>query len=570
MDKLFDIKTNENQKRECRNDKVIFKEYNMDKMMLPANFGQLIPNNHIVRKVNSVIENIDFSNIYSKYSGGGASSYHPKMLLKVILYAYLKNIYSGREMAKLLKENIHFMWLAAGNYPDFRTINTFRSKILKDEIDQIFVQVLLQMIDEGYIKASNYFLDGTKIEANARKYSFVWSKSTRNYSEKLQVKIINLLAEIEDVIQEEEKLIKTKSLKKKEQNLNSDDLKVVLEEVENELSNDPKNKVLKNAKKTLEKDYIPRSKKYETYREITGERNSFSKTDNDATFMRMKEDHMKNGQLKAGYNIQIGTENQFILNYSIHQKPSDSTCLIPHMENFIEKIGIIPENLVADAGYGSEENYDFIDILGSNAFVKYNMFHKEDSKKYREDIFRSANFPYDEGKNEFTCPIGRKLKFRNISIKKSSSGYESEIHYFECVDCSNCNLKEQCTKAEGNRVIQVNFKLKERRKKAKELLRTAKGRELRKQRCIDVEPVFGMIKHNHQFRRFNLRSLEKVNIEWGLLSIAHNIRKLHKLINELEKDGENTSNLRIFLKIWLKLLKKLITKKKEVELEFYF
>ena len=215
MNKLFDIKTSENQKRKCRNDKVLFKEYNMDKMMLPTNFGQLIPDDHIVRKVNSIIENIDFTDIYAKYSGGGSSSYHPKMLLKVILYAYLRNVYSGREMAKLLKENIHFMWLAAGNYPDFRTINTFRSKILKDEIDQIFVQILLQMIDQGYIKANNYFLDGTKIEANARKYSFVWSKSTKNYSEKLQVKIVNLLAEIDEVIHEEEKLSKTKSLKKK-------------------------------------------------------------------------------------------------------------------------------------------------------------------------------------------------------------------------------------------------------------------------------------------------------------------------------------------------------------------
>lgn len=286
--------------------------------------------------------------------------------------------------------------------------------------------------------------------------------------------------------------------------------------------------------------------------------------------MRMKEDHMKNGQLKAGYNIQIGTENQFILNYSIHQKPSDSTCLIPHMENFIEKTGIIPENLIADAGYGSEENYDFIDVLGSNAFVKYNMFHKEDSKKYKENIYRSANFPYTEEENEFTCPNGMKLKFRNSAPRKSSTGYESEIHYFECEDCSSCSLKEECTKAEGNRVIQVNFKLKERRKEAKSLLRTEEGRELRKQRCIDVEPVFGIIKHNHKFRRFNLRSLEKVNVEWGLISIAHNIRKLHKLISMLEKKGENTSNVTKLLKIILKLQKKLITKKKEVKLEFCF
>lgn len=568
MKKLFksdSIEKLEN-KRKSRNTKVIFKEYDMSKLMLPQSFEILIPKDHLVRKVNEIVEKLDLKKIYSKYKIGGTSSYHPKMLLKVILYSYMKNIYSGREMEKQLKENIHFMWIGANNFPDFRTINRFRSEVLKEEIDEIFVNTLKYMIEEGFIKAKDYFLDGTKLEANANKYSFVWSKATKKFSDNLQLKIVNLLCEIDEIISEENKI---KDKINKTERIKSEDLKEVLSEVEKELSSDKKNKKAKKAKRLLEKDYIPRTEKYEKYEEIAGERNSFSKIDTDATFMRMKEDHMKNGQLKAGYNIQIGTENQFILGYSIHQNPGDSNCLIPHIEKFKKLTGIVPENIIADAGYGSEENYNYLDNNEIKAYVKYNMFHKEDTKKYKNDIYKSSNFKYDEINNEFICPNERRLRLKNSLIKKTENNYETKINYFECESCEGCSHKDKCTKAEANRIIQVNFNLKERRKKAKEMLNSEKGIEFRKQRCIDVEPVFGMIKFNRKFNRFVLRSLKKVNIEWGLISIAHNIKKMWKI---MQNPIPNINIIELVSSIFL-ILSIFIRKffiKKETNLNFYF
>lgn len=184
--------------------KVTFREYNQNQMTLPSSLVTLIPENHVVTVVNEIIDSIDLDNLIKKYEGGGRSAYHPKMLLKVLVYAYTQRVYSGREMAKQLKENIYFMWLAGHEKPDFRTINRFRSGKLEDEIDDIFANILILLMEKGFVKYENYFLDGTKIEANARKFSFVWSKSTKNYDEALQKKIKKLIVEIKDIVKQED------------------------------------------------------------------------------------------------------------------------------------------------------------------------------------------------------------------------------------------------------------------------------------------------------------------------------------------------------------------------------
>lgn len=542
--------------------KVVFKEYEMNRIqLLPPSIESLIPENHIVRVVNRIIDKIDLTALISKYEGGGTSSYHPKMLLKVIIHSYTQRIFSGREMSKLLKENINYMWISGGNNPDFRTINRFRSNTLKEEVEKVFSKVIELLIEEKYIKLENYFLDGTKIEANANKYTFVWKKSTEKYNSSLKAKIKDLLKSVEQIGKLEDKLYEGKDYPEVDKpvitedkidktfqeikmdlepqkdkddddsednnNINSDNLREKLNEFKEELEENPNNKELTKAIKTIEKDFLPRLEKYEEYFEVLENRNSFSKTDTDATFMRMKEDHMKNGQLKAGYNIQTGTENQFIVGYSIHQKPSDSTCLIPHFEKLKELLnGKLPKTIVADAGYGSEENYEFIEKNELSNYVKYNIFHKEDSKKYKNDIYNSANFKYNDTEDYFMCPVGKRMFFNNEKTIKTENGYVSTIRNYECEKCEGCPRKEQCTKASGNRIIQVNFNLKKHRKQVKDNLCSEKGIALRKQRSIDVEPVFGMIKGNRHFKRFLLRGLPKVNIEWGLISIAHNMMKV--------------------------------------------
>ena len=270
-------------------------------------------------------------------------------------------------------------------------------------------------------------------------------------------------------------------------------------------------------------------KTYEGYQEAFAGRNNLSKTDPDATFMRLKDDHMQNGQLKAAYNIQCGTENQFIVSSTVHQRPGDTACAIPHLEHVKKAFGHIPENMVADAGYGSEENYTYLESEGVTAYVKHNEFFRECKKKYREDEMRVANWAYDEMADTYTCPEGRTLAFKKEQKKASDLGFVSTTRLYACADCSECSRRDRCIKSDNpdhNRTIQVNPKLDAHKRKASALLHTEEGSALRKKRGIDVETVFGDIKRNLGFNRFTLRGLEKVAHEWLLVAAGHNIRKL--------------------------------------------
>ena len=271
-------------------------------MLLPPSLEEIIPEGHLVRIVDEMIEGIDLSVLEEQYKGGGTSAYHPKMMLKVLIYAYTQRAFSSRRIAKELRENINYMWLSGMSQPDHRTINRFRGVIMKEVIEEVFYGIIEELIDLDYISLEKYFVDGTKIEANANRYSFVWKKSTEKYKAGLQEKVKALMAEIEDLEEKEEQEYGEKDLEEvgEDKEINAEELKKAAEKINEALKKDPKNKKLKQAKRKLEKDYIPREEKYEKYEKTFRGRNSFSKTDEDATFMRMKEDHMRNGQLKPG------------------------------------------------------------------------------------------------------------------------------------------------------------------------------------------------------------------------------------------------------------------------------
>lgn len=495
--------------------------------LLPPRLDDLIPANHQVRVIEQAIEQMNIEPLLKQYKGGGRSNYHPKMMLKVLVYAYSQRIYSSRMIAKALRENINFMWISGNNRPDFRTLNRFRSSTMKNVIGEVFGSIVELLVEEGYIQFENYFLDGTKIEANANKYSWVWAKSTQKNHTKLQEKVHELLRQIDQNNQAENEQYGDRDLDELgTQPINAEKIEQKLNELNERLTHDPQNKPLAKAIKTLEEDYLPRAKKYEAQEELFEGRNSYSKTDTDATFMRMKEDHMKNGQLKPGYNVQIGTEGQFILGYSIHQKPTDTTCLIPHLEQVQTVSNRLPQNIVADSGYGSEENYEYLQDQNLGNYVKYNNFQVEQTRKFKKDLFRVENLPYDESTDTFTCPVGKSLSYLKTTKRTTENGYTTERRIYQAENCQDCPLKSQCTKSHQNRQIQVSFKLNAFKEMAWINLHTDQGQKLRALRGVEVESVFGRLKNNWSFRRFMLRGLEKVNVEWGLLSIAHNLTKV--------------------------------------------
>jgi transposase len=436
--------------------KIVFKDYNPGQNFLfPPNLSELIDSNHPVRTVSEVIDGLDISNLIEHYKPGGTSAYHPKMLLKVLVYGYLCNIYSSRKLEQALKENVHFMWLSAMNRPDHNTLNRFRSEKLKGELKDIFAQIVLYLENEGLVSLQTVFTDGTKIEANANRYTFVWGKSIKNNKERIETQLEELWNYTQQVAKEEMKdtsEIVFKSMYKEK-------LKSVIKTIDHTLKKKKIPSKIRQKINYAKKNWPDNLEKYEKQQEILKSRNSYSKTDPDASFMRMKEDHMGNGQLKAAYNLQLSTENQFIINYTLHPNPGDTKTLLPHIENFEHLYNKCPKEIVTDAGYGSEENYTFLQKRRIKAYIKYNYFDKDQKSK---------------------------------TITSSPS----------------------------------NPKLSKLRHKVHQLLNTKRGVKLRKQRCHDVEPVFAQIKHNKGFKRFMLRGQDKVEVETGLIAIAHNLRKL--------------------------------------------
>jgi transposase len=544
----------------------VFKEYAQGQVvLLPTDLETQIPPKHLVRVVNTSIEKMDLTDLLARYKGGGTSSYHPKMLLKVLVYAYTQQLYSSRKIAKALRENIYFMWLSGNQRPDFRTINRFRSEVVKDVIEDIFTSVLELLIGEGYVKLENYFLDGTKIEANANKYSWVWGRSTKRYKQKLQEKVKQLIEQIEQVNEAEnaeygerdleemgpDKPLDSQKLERKIQELNQR-LKVRSEKQpepqaeaakpeplsrSEDLTPKPKKKKrgrrgksklqkAQAALKKLEEDCLPRQKKYEDQERKLAGRNSYSKTDVDATFMRMKDDHMKNGQLKPGYNLQMGTEGQFVVGFSVHQRPGDPGCLVSHLKGVKEKLGRLPKNVIADSAYGSEENYAYINQEQVGNYLKYNSFGKEQKARYKPNPFAADQLGYDPEKDELICPAGKRLIYQYTFHTKTENGYLAERRCYEAEDCNGCPLKPQCTKAKGNRRVEISFQLKAWRQQAWQNLTNQKGQKLRSKRGVEVESVFGRLKEDWGFRRFLLRGTEKVKTELGLLCIAQNMAKL--------------------------------------------
>jgi transposase len=369
-----------------RSDKVTYKPYEQNQpYLIPPSADELIPQDHLVRLVNEVIDQMGIEPLLRKYqAGGGASRYHPVMMTKLFVYGYMTKVCSSRMLAKAVRENVTFMWLAGSQKPDFRTLNDFRGKLLKGVMEEIFVTAVKMLAGKGYIRLENYFQDGTKIESASGRYTFVWKKSIEKNDKRLDEKLRAYIRMAERAWEDENREYGNRDLEElggKEEFTSADvkELAGILRERIAGLEEGEDKKKLKKELKTVEKEYLPRKKKYEKAKRICGRRNSYSKTDKDATFMRMKEDHMGNGQLKPAYNVQIGTENGFVVGYDLFANPGDTKTLKPHLRRQQRRLGVKPKAVITDAGYGSEENYVYLENRGDSGSSKIQ--HMEEGEK---------------------------------------------------------------------------------------------------------------------------------------------------------------------------------------------
>ena len=500
-----------------------FKTYSRQQIpLLPATYEDKIAANHPVRVVDDVVEKIDLRKLYSTYKGGGTSSHNPKMLLKAIIYAYITNTYSSRKIEEAIKGDVRFIWLCGNCEPDHNTINRFRGDKVATVLKDIFKQIVLLLAEEGLVSLKDAYVDGTKIEANANRYTFVWGNAIKTSKERM-VKQLDELWEYAQCIAKEE-LKNPAPLDFK--TIDADKVKETVQAIEEAIKDKEVSKKVKQKLSYAKKNFPAKLDEYKVKEEIPDGRNSYSKTDNDATFMRMKEDHMRNGQLKAGYNVQITTNNQIITNYDTFANPTDTLTLPAHLESFKQLYGEAPETVTADSGYGSEQNYEYLEENNCTAYVKYNHFHQEQKgNRIKKYPFAVEHLYYNQQQDYYVCPMGQHMNNIGTFKRNNDNGFEQTISRYQAKNCEGCPLRGVCHKAKGNRIIEVNHNLNKHKQKAREKLISEEGIAHRKQRAADVEAVFGNIKQNKSFRRFMLRGKEKITTEFGLIAIAHNVKK---------------------------------------------
>jgi len=507
-------------------------------LKLPLNIDYMIPVNDSVRLLSQFVEEMDLTDLYSTYSKIKENQVSPRKMLKIMTYGYMNKIYSSRDIEKACRRDINFMFLLEGaSAPDHATFARFRSLHFAPCSERILSETAKFLYKIGEISGDAIFIDGTKIEAYANKYTFVWKKAVTKNMAKLLIKVADFVKECEElydiklIYKNEVQMKHVKKLRKKLYALKKS------EGIEFVHGCGKRKTALQRSIEKLE-EYLSKFKEYTQKVYTCGDRNSYSKTDVDATFMRMKEDAMKNGQLKPAYNVQHGVDSEYITWLTVGPQPTDTTTLIPFLKSMEENLKFKYLKIVADAGYESEENYSFIEENNQIAFIKPSNYEISKTRKYKNDIGKIENMDYNEEKDFYICRNGKQLKAENIKIRKSKTGYESEKTIYVCEDCNDCTYKGSCIKGNNCKTpleervkrLETSKKFNRQRKSDLERILSEEGCLLRMNRSIQAEGSFAQIKQDMNFRRFMCRGQKNVLAESILLAMAHNINKLHSKI----------------------------------------
>ncbi|WP_248405891.1 IS1182 family transposase [Butyrivibrio fibrisolvens] len=508
---------------------------------LPLDIEISIPSDDPVRLVSAFVEEMNLSDLYETYDRIRKSQASPRQMLKIVIYAAMNRIYSSRDIESSCKRDINFMYLLEGApAPDHSTLARFISLHLSQCSKSVMSQVGTILLDLGEISGENIFIDGTKIESVANKYTFVWKKAVTKNMAKLAEKICMFCAECEElydfkVVYKDQISLRTlKRLRKKLYKIKKD------EAIEFVHGIGKRKTMLQRSIEKLE-EYTEKLKEYTNKLYKCGRRNSYSKTDNDATFMRMKEDAMLNGQLKPAYNLQHGVDAEYVTWLGIYPNPTDTLTLIPFLKDMEEHLPFKYKNIVADAGYESEENYVFIENNDQTGYIKPQNYELSKTRKFKKDISKRENMDYDSETDSYTCKNGKKLLAVSKRKQKTATSYQREVTIYECESCHECPFKKDCIKGNNcktpfedrKKVLSVSRKMEEKRAECLERITSDYGTQLRMNRSIQAEGSFANVKEDMNFRRYLYKGSENVLAQSTLLAIAFDINKLHhKIMSE--------------------------------------
>ena len=518
---------------------------------LPLDIEKNIPSDDPVRLLSAFVEGMELLDLYNTYGKIKKDQVSPRQLLKIVIYAGMNRIYSSRDIEKSCRRDINFMYLLEGKpSPDHATIARFISLHLSQCSSNILAEVSNILYELGEISGRHIFIDGTKIESAANRYTFVWKKAVTKNQTKLFAKITELIAECEEmyglklVYQDSISLHSLKRIRKKLYAIKESEGITFVHGIGRRKS------AIQKSIESLEM-YIGKLKEYIHKLYACGERNSYSKTDPDATFMRMKEDHMLNGQLKPAYNLQHGVDSEYITWLTINPNPTDTKTLIPFLKDMEQNLGFKYTEIVADAGYESEENYLFIEANGQTAFIKPNNYEISKKRRFKTDIGKMENMDYDKENDFYICKNNRKLTAQYEKKEKTATGYRRTTTVYKCSDCSGCPYKTDCIKGNNcktsmeqrNKTLYVSKTMKQKRTEDLERITSPYGIQLRVNRSIQAEGSFASVKQDMKFRRYMYRGKENVTAQSVILAIAHNINKLHNKIQS-EKTGQHLFRLK--------------------------
>ena len=550
-----------------------------------------LPDDDPVYTLKKVLEDIDFSSLLARYSSKGRSGYNPIMMYALVTYANMRGIRSVDRIVELCERDLAFIWLAKGQKPKRDAFYEFKGdKLTAEVLDDLNYQFLRRLKKEGLITLEALYIDGTKIEANANRYTFVWRGSINyhlavlldtidglytkyntllsesDYGQKYelgnaQMFIIEGMDKVRAVIEKNRKRKLTKHKKLPNNTIieidNCSPLEIL--KLQKNLSKIADGEGIEfvsgkgKRKSEIQQLYEElehcgkRLMEYKECFEIMGkDRNSYSKTDLEATFMRMKEDHMLNGQLKPAYNVQIAVENYFIIHGYVSNDRTDYNTLIPVVDKHIKAFGEVLEEVTADSGYCSEKNLLYLKQNKITSYIKLQDHEKRKTRAYAEDISKYYNMTTQVFEDElyYICHDGRELRHIRTE-EKEQDGYTQTLEVYGCADCRGCEHKAKCLykynpdkDPDKNKVMKINEQWEELKEESHANVQSEKGILNRQIRSIQTEGHFGDIKENENFRRFNYRSTEKVYKEFMLYAIGRNINKYHRFLHEEIKKFE--------------------------------
>lgn len=522
--------------------KILQKDYTLSSLYyqikLPLDLEILIPADDPVRLLSAFVEGMELSDLYKTYGKIKKNQASPRQLFKIIIYASMNRIYSSRDIETACHRDINFMYLLEGKpVPDHATIARFISLHFSKCSKNTLAEVSDILLEIGEISGKSVFIDGTKLESVANKYTFVWKRSVTKNCQKLFEKISDLIREcevlygIQIVYHDQISLHTLKRMRKKLYRIKKQ------EDISFVHGKGKRKTPLQRSIETLE-SYIQKLKEYIKKIHLCGTRNSYSKTDPDATFMRMKEDAMMNGQLKPAYNLQHGVDSEYITWIDISAKPTDTGTLIPFLKDMEKHLSFRYQEIVADAGYESEENYLFLEKNGQSSFIQPMNYEISKTRKYKKDIGKMENMEYDPEKDSYRCQNRKMLTVQYQRKQKTATGYLRTVTVYQCHECKGCPFKEKCIKGNNCKTpmekrekrLYVSKVMKQKREENVKRIISEYGNQLRMNRSIQAEGSFANVKEDMNFRRYLYRGKENVTAQSVILAIGYNINKLHHKI----------------------------------------